>query len=231
MLKKIIGAFAKKTEISTKQKATLAEENMRKEEAIDFLKNLKTLSEMIFPYKHPRKFRGFCEHKSLGLISFTTQERRYSYSELVKITGLTTLRHVGSWDVDDWEANYREYATLHESSGANKARIMQMALTNIHSKVRENNGEYSDFVIKYSDTLTNIIGIIDQFGIKLILEDDEIFDKVRTLISSFAQDYDNYTVSIKEFKKAQVLEKLDLEQKFVDIMMKNSPILMEFNQK
>lgn len=231
MFKKIIGAFAKKIEASTEQKAILLKGNVKKEEVKIFLENLKSLSKMIYPYKHPKNFKGFYEYKSMDMISFKTIGRRYLFNELVELTGLTTLRHVGRWDHDEWEASYREYLALHESSGANKARIIQIALANIQSQVRESEGDYSDFIIKYSDTLSNIIEIINQFGIKLILEDDEIFDGIRILIGTLAQDYDNYTVAIKEFKKAQVLEMLDLEQELVNTMMKNSLTLLDFNQK
>ena len=214
------------------KRALQIEEVQKRQESDVFLEHLDTLAELIHPYKNPTSFDCFREYEGLGEINFRTRDGKYSYSELVKITGLTTLRYTGGWDCDKWEANLGEYRSLFESDGSSQARKIQVALTSIHSKIQANKGDYTNFIIKYSDTLSNIIEIINQFGAKFILEDVEIFNKVKNLIGSFAQDYDNYTGAIKEYKKAQILDKLDLEQKYVDKMISNdTSFLLDYPQK
>lgn len=231
MFGKLKERIANEMDSYEEKRAFEVEEVKNGQESDVFLKNIKTLSELIYPYKDPSNFNRFREYSSMDEINFSTRESSITYGELVRITGLSTLRYSGGWDEDKWEASYKEYKSLFNSSDSNTARSMQVGLTSIHSKIKENKGEYSNFVIKYSDTLSNIIEVINQYGIKFILEDGDIFNKIKHLIGSFAQDYDNYTGAIKEYKKAQILEKLDIEQKFVDKMIEDSNMLLEFSQK
>lgn len=231
MFKKIISSFAEKRDIAIQSVAQLEEEREKHNEAKEFLDNLKTLSGYIYPHKNPSGFDGFREYRGMDEICFRTREGYFTQSELISATGLTTLRYVGGWEYDKWEASYREYVSLYESNGAKMARNIQKALSTIHTKIKNNTNEYSSFLMKYSETIANIIEIFNQYGVKFVLEDGEIFDKVKDLVGSFVQDYDNYTNTIRDFKKAQVLEKLEIEQKFVDKMIKDSSFLLDFQQK
>lgn len=221
-----------KRAIKAEKKALLIEEAQKHDEAKDFLRSLKALADMFFPYINPTNFDNFSEYKSLNEINFCTREDRYSKKELSELTGLTTLRYRGGWHEDRWEANYKEYVNVFYSSSSKTSREMQSALLSIHTKIESNEKDYSNFVLKYLDTLSNTIEIVEEYGINFILEDEEIFGKVKELIGSFVADYESYTGAVKEFKRSKVLEKLDMEQKYVDKMISNdTSFLLEFPQK
>ena len=232
MLKKFFARLEENRTIEAERKALLIEEASKHDEAKDFLRNLKTLAELFFPFVNPKNFDSYSEYKHMNEINFSTREDRYSKRELMELTGLTTLRYRGGWHDDRWEANYKEYVNIFYSDSSKTSREIQSALLSIHAKIESNEKDYSNFVFKYLDTLSNIIEIVEEYGINFILEDEEIFGKVKGLIGSFVADYDTYTGAVKEFKRNKVLEKLDMEQKYVDKMISNdTSLLLEFSQK
>lgn len=187
---------------------------------------------MLFPYSTPvERDSHFKASSRFDTFTFKTRENRYSIEKIVAKTGLTTVRYDGGYDCDRWEADHSEYEKIYESKSSRETQAIKSNLGSIQTKIELNKDDYSNFVDKYIETLINIINIIEQFGMNFILSDDEIFEKIKYLLTSFIDDFNTYTETIRLFKKNQLLEKITLEQKYVDKMIDDSIMMLEFHQK
>lgn len=203
----------------------------KEQDSLFFLTQLKTLSEQVYPFKDPRQeYSGFRQYQSMDEIYFKTRENSITQRELIEITGLKSLRYVGGWDIDKWEASYREYISIYEGNNVLQAKSAKNALLAIHTNISMNKEEYSNFIFRYTETIANTLGIIKEYGVSFVFDDAELFNSIFSLIGSIVSEYDNYAKTIKEYKKSQALEKIKIEHEYIEKTIKENSLMLDFHQ-
>lgn len=197
-----------------------------------FLNSLSNLIDGLFPFIDPmERFDGGNTYEFMDEINFRTPEDRYYRAELVEMTGLQTIVYKGGYGSDRWSASNKEYKEIFGSRNSKKIKGIKKALETVFAKIQSNKGDYTNFIEKYLETIDNMNDIINEYGMTFILSDNDLVDRFEDLVKSFVQDYTAYTEAVRTYKKEQLLNKISIEQQFVNNRIEESQFLLDFPQK